>query len=272
MAFAICNEVYEGWSLADTCAHAARVGYGGLEVAPFTLGSRITDLGALDRARVRDTVRAAGLEVVGLHWLLARTEGFHITSPDAEVRAKTAVYLRELAVACGEMGGRVLVFGSPLQRNLANGVTPEQGWEWAREVFRDAVKEAEDRGLVWCLEPLSPQETNFVNTASEARRRAAEMNSAAMRIILDVKAMASEGRPLPEIIRESMGQFAHFHANDPNLKGPGFGEMDYGPIVAALREVRYEGWVSVEVFKFEEGPDVIARQSREYLGKVFGVV
>jgi sugar phosphate isomerase/epimerase len=139
-------------------------------------------------------------------------------------------------------------------------------------VFREAVKEAEDRGLVWCLEPLSPQETNFVNTASEARRRAAEMNSAAMRIILDVKAMASEGRPLPEIIRESMGQFAHFHANDPNLKGPGFGEMDYGPIVAALREVKYEGWVSVEVFKFEEGPDVIARQSREYLGKVFGVV
>ena len=90
-----------------------------------------------------------------------------------------------------------------------------------------------------------------------------------MSVILDVKAMTSEGRPIPEIIRESTGQFAYFHANDPNLKGPGFGKMDFVPIAAALRDVAYEGVISVEVFKFEEGPEVIASKSIEYLRNVF---
>jgi hypothetical protein len=71
-------------------------------------------------------------------------------------------------------------------------------------------------------------------------------------------------------IDESRGEFAYFHANDRNLKGPGFGDVDFKPIAAALKEVDYDGWVSVEVFNFEEGPEAIATRSREYLRKVFG--
>src|SRR5439155_10649443 len=89
------------------------------------------------------------------------------------------------------------------------------------------------------------------------------------KIILDVKAMSSESKPVPQIIRESWPYFAYFHANDKNLKGPGFGEVDFKPIAAALNEVGYKGYVSVEVFKFEEGPETIATKSIEYLKKVF---
>jgi sugar phosphate isomerase/epimerase len=91
-----------------------------------------------------------------------------------------------------------------------------------------------------------------------------------MSIILDVKAMSSEAKSIPQIIRESAGKFEYFHANDANLKGPGFGDVDFHPIAAALRESGYDGTVSVEVFKFEEGPEAIAKQSRDYLRKTFG--
>jgi sugar phosphate isomerase/epimerase len=268
--FAICNEIYQGWSLEDACAHAAKVGYDAVELAPFTLARRVTDLGSLDRARIRDTARGAGLEIAGLHWLLAQTEGFHITHPDPGIRARTSQYLCDLADACADVGGRVLVFGSPKQRSLEPGVEAEQAWAWATEVFRAPARRAEDRGVVFCFEPLAPSETNFVNTAGEARRFAAQFGSPAMKIILDVKAMSSEGRPVPQIIRESAGDFAHFHANDPNLKGPGFGDTDFVPIAGALRETGYDGHVSVEVFRFEEGPDVIARRSLECLRAAFG--
>jgi sugar phosphate isomerase/epimerase len=161
------------------------------------------------------------------------------------------------------------VVGSPKQRNVMDGVTYEQAWKWATEVFIPAVKRGEARGVTICFEPLAPVETNFVTTAAEGIRFAKQFNSRAMSVILDVKAMSSEPKPIQQIIRESRGDFVYFHANDPNLKGPGFGEMDFKPIAAALRDVGYDGVVSVEVFKFEEGPDVIAGQSLAYLKRTF---
>jgi sugar phosphate isomerase/epimerase len=81
--------------------------------------------------------------------------------------------------------------------------------------------------------------------------------------------MSSESKPIPQIIRDSWPHFAYFHANDKNLKGPGFGEVDFQPIGKALREVGYDGYVSVEVFKFEEGPQVIAEKSLATLRAAF---
>ena len=163
-----------------------------------------------------------------------------------------------------------MVVGSPKQRSLDEGVAFEAGWGWATEVFRDAVTQAEARGVTICFEPLAPAETNFVNTAAEAVRFVGQYRSPAFKIILDVKAMCSEAKPIPQIIRESWPHFAYVHANDRNLKGPGFGDVDFVPIAAALREVGYDGTVSVEVFNFDEGPEVIAVKSLEYLKRVFG--
>ncbi|MDB6111564.1 MAG: Xylose isomerase protein barrel, partial [Pedosphaera sp.] len=101
-------------------------------------------------------------------------------------------------------------------------------------------------------------------------RFAQQFGSRNFKIILDVKAMSSEAKPIPQIIRESWPHFAHFHANDKNLKGPGFGEVDFKPIAAALEAVGYDDYVSVEVFKFEAGPEVIADRSIEYLKRTFG--
>src|SRR5262249_33951684 len=95
------------------------------------------------------------------------------------------------------------------------------------------------------------------------------LESKAFQIILDVKAMSSEQKSIPEIIRESWPRFAHFHANDKNLKGPGFGEIEFKPIAGALKSVGYNGFVSVEVFDFAEGPEVIASKSIEYLRTTF---
>lgn len=276
MPFAICNEIYtsdparKDWSPERVFEHAARTGYDAVEIAPFTVCRRVSELGSVERQRLRDQARAAGVGICGIHWLLAQTEGFHVTHPDAGVRERTARYLRELVDFGADLGGGVLVFGSPKQRSLMPGVGMEQAWAYATGVFREAVARAEERGVVICFEPLAPSETDFINTAAEARRFAAQFGSPAMQIILDVKAMSSEGTPIPTLIRESAGKFAHFHANDPNLKGPGFGSMDFKPIAGALREVGYRGHVSVEVFRFEEGPEEIAGRSLACLREAFG--
>lgn len=270
MQFGICNEIYQGWSLDDTFAHAKKAGYDLVEIAPFTIAKSVNDISASEREKIRASAARAGIGISGLHWVLVQTEGKYLTHPDSAVRAETSKYFSDLVECCADVGGNRIIVGSPKQRNVMEGVTYEQAWDWATDVFRDAVKRAEDRGVVICFEPLSTAETNFVTTAEEGRRFAAQYNSPGMSIILDVKAMSSESKSIPQIIEESAGKFEYFHANDANLKGPGFGDVDFVPIAAALREANYNGIVSVEVFKFEEGADVIATQSRDYLRKTFG--
>jgi len=123
MKFAICQELFENWDWERQCRFIAEVGYTGIEVAPFTLGKRITDVSAERRRTLRKQAEDHGLSIIGLHWLLAKTEGLHLTSNDAAVRKATSDYLIELGNACGDFGGDILVFGSPLQRNLPDGVS-----------------------------------------------------------------------------------------------------------------------------------------------------
>ena len=271
MKFGICNEIFQGWALDDAFAYAARTGYDVVEIAPFTIAKSVTDISAIERIRIKDLAARAGIGISGVHWVLVQVEGMYLTSPESAVRARTAQYFVELVECCADLGGTRIVVGSPKQRDVIDGVSHEQAWNWATEVFGDAVKRAEDRGVVICFEPLAPSETNFVNTAAEGIRFSEQFGSNAMSVILDVKAMCSEEKPIPQVIRESAGKFQYFHANDRNLKGPGFGDVDFHPIAEALREAAYNGVVSVEVFKFEEGPEVIATKSLEYLHRVFGV-
>jgi sugar phosphate isomerase/epimerase len=270
MQFGICNEIFKGWSLPDTFRFARKVGYDAVEIAPFTIANYVTDIPASSRKEIREDAARAGIAVSGIHWVLVQAEGMYVNHVDSVVRARTARYFCDLVDFCSDLGGSTIVVGSPKQRNVMDGVDPAQAWAWATETFRDAVKKAEDKAITICFEPLAPSETNFINTASEAIRFVRQLNSAAFKIILDVKAMSSEAKPIPQIIRESWPHFAYFHANDKNLKGPGFGDVDFHPIAAALKEVGYNGVVSVEVFKFEEGPEAIATGSINYLKRVFG--
>src|SRR5438270_779955 len=118
----ICNELFEGWEFAEVCRTVKRLGYEGIEIAPFTLAPRITDLTSDRRREIRTMVEDSGLATIGLHWLLARTEGFYLTSPDPVVRERTGEYLIDLAEATRDLGGTLMVFGSPKQRDLLPGV------------------------------------------------------------------------------------------------------------------------------------------------------
>jgi sugar phosphate isomerase/epimerase len=266
--YAICNETFGDWPLNKACDFAAECGYSGIEIAPFTLAPLATDLSAQARGDLRRTIARSGLDCVGLHWLLAKTEGFHVAHPEADVRGRTVDYLGELARLCHDLGGRVLVFGSPKQRSLLPGVTPERAVDHIHEVFSRLVPVLEATDTVVALEPLSPVETDVLTTAAETCRLIERIGSPHVRLHLDVKAMASEETPIPEIIVASARHLEHFHANDVNLQGPGFGAVDFAPIFGALDEVRYAGWVSVEVFDYAPGPERLARESIAYMSRI----
>src|ERR1041384_6311568 len=147
MKFGICNEIFQNWKLEGAMAFAKGAGYDGIEIAPWM-----------------------GVEISGIHWVLVQAEGMYLNHPDSEVRARTAKYFCDLVNFCSDLGGKIIVVGSPKQRNVMEGVTFDQAWQWATETFCDSLKRAEDRGITICFEPLAPSETNFINTAADGIR------------------------------------------------------------------------------------------------------
>jgi sugar phosphate isomerase/epimerase len=265
MRYAICNETFEGWDHPRVCATAARFGYTGLEVAPFTLAPRITDVSDERRRTLKKQAADAGVPIIGLHWLLAKTDGFMVTSPDPSVRRCTADYLGALAECCRDLGGDLMVFGSPLQRRVPPGATRAQAADYALDTFRRALPAIAGAGVRVCLEPLAPAEADFLTTCAETCELLDRIDDPNFVLHQDVKAMSSEGEPVPELIRRYAARTGHFHANDANRRGPGFGATDFRPIFRALRESEYAGWVSVEVFDYAPDPETIARESIRYM-------
>ena len=269
MKFAICNETYQNWTFERTCEHAALTGYDGIEIAPFTLAEDPSRLDEVRATEIGRTARRAGLEVVGLHWLLVQPEGLHITTADIDVRRRTARFLSHLATLCATMGGTVMVLGSPKQRDVEAGMAHATALAHAADVCREVCEAAAPQGVTLAIEPLNPEETNFLQSAAEAQRLIAAVDHPACRLHLDVKAMCSEPAPIPQIIAEHKRDLAHVHANDVNLRGPGFGDVDFAPIATALRDAGYDGYVSVEVFDYRPDPETIATESLRYLREIF---
>jgi sugar phosphate isomerase/epimerase len=265
MRYAICNETFEGWDHARVCRQVAELGYQGLEIAPFTLAPRITDVTAEQRKKLRQEAESCGLRIFGLHWLLAKTEGFQLTAADPAIRQRTADYLIELARCTRDLGGDLMVFGSPAQRKIPPGASAAQATDYAVDTFAKAAPHFAENGVKLCLEPLAPQETDFINTCADAQAIIQRLNHPSFALHLDVKAMSTEETPTVDLIKRHGKTAGHFHANDVNRRGPGFGNTDFVPIFQALKESKYPGWVSVEVFDYAPDPVTIARESIRYM-------
>jgi len=259
--YAICNELFEGWSLDQVARFARDLGYSGLELAPYTLCDSVRDLSPADRRRIRREVESAGLSIVGLHWLLARTERLHLNDPDAAVRERTTQYLLDEVDLCADLGGEVLVFGSPQQRNPGPGCSTEDAWAWTAEAMRACGERALERGVTFCIEALAAPECSFICRVEEAAELVRAVGHPGFRMMVDVKAMAADGRPIPDQIRSVAPLLQHVHVNDPNRLGPGMGSVEFGPILRALDEIGFSRWVSVEAFDSTYGIEKIARES-----------
>jgi D-psicose/D-tagatose/L-ribulose 3-epimerase len=253
MRIALCNEVLAGMPLERQCEYAAALGYDGLEIAPFTLAAAPEKISTADAAKIRATVEASGLLVTGLHWLLIKPEGLSLTDPDAAVRARTLEVMIRLTGLCAELGGAVLVHGSPKQRQIAPGETQEVALARLRDALAQVALAAARVGVIYCIEPLSRKETALVNTMAEAAELVRGIDHPNLRTMIDCSAAGlAETDSIPALIDRWLptGLIAHLQVNDPNRRGPGQGEMKFAPILAALKRHHYTGTIAVEPFDY----------------------
>ena len=268
MRIALCNEVLGGMALERQCEYAAGLGYDGLEIAPFTLSSSPEKISTAAAAKIRETVESSGLVVTGLHWLLVKPEGLSLTDPDAAVRARTLDVMVHLIGLCAELGGAVLVHGSPKQRQIAPGETHAIALARLQDALAQASLAAARAGVIYCIEPLSRRETELVNTIAEAAELVRSIDHPNLRTMIDCSAAGlTETDPIPALIDRWLptGLIAHLQVNDPNRRGPGQGTMKFAPILAALKRHHYTGIIAVEPFDYSPDGEGVAAFSAGYL-------
>ncbi len=262
MRIALCNEVLAGTPLAQQCELAAALGYDGLEIAPFTLSDAPQLMSAGAAANVRATVESFGLVVTGLHWLLVKPDGLSLTDPDAALRARTLEVMKRLTGLCAELGGKVLVHGSPKQRQIAPGESHASALARLQDGLAQVARDAGANDVTYCIEPLSRNETQLLNTVAQAAAVVRAIDHPHLRTMIDCSAAGlSETESVADLIDRWLptGLIAHIQLNDPNRRGPGQGEMRFAPILAALRRQRYAGVLALEPFDYlPDGPATAA--------------
>lgn len=242
---------------------AAELGYRGIEVVATTLSDAPLAMGQSETFKFRDAAKAEGVEIIGLHWLLAGMEGAYLTNPDDAVRSHTVDTIERLMRLTDDIGGKLVVHGSPKQRDILDGVSYPKAFATAVDVYQRVMNRASSVDVAVCFEQLSTSDTTFLTTLPELNDLITAVGRPRFTGHLDIKALYPEAQSEVEaadLIRQYAGIANHLHLNDwTNMSGPGTGDLDMEPIYRALGESGYyskpgsvipKRWMSVEIFDF----------------------
>lgn len=268
LRLALCNEVLRAHPFAEQCRLAAALGCSGLELAPFTLAGDPATLTDADADRLRHVAAGHGLVISSLHWLLVQPEGLSLATPDAALHARTVAFLQHLIRFARGCGAEVLVHGSPQQRSPLPGQSVADALARCEDGWAKLATTAQDAGVVYCIEPLSPAETPVLNTVASAAAVVDRIGSTALRTMFDLSAASqSETAPVEEVLARHVasGHVAHVQLNDRNRRGPGQGDTPVAPVLRVLRDAGYPGWVALEPFDYHPEALSCAAASAAYV-------
>jgi sugar phosphate isomerase/epimerase len=266
MKFAVCSEVFGNKKWEDVCAFCAKTGFDGIEVASISFAQSVNDIKAADRARILKTAKENGLNIPALHMLMSPPSmGMHINSPDEAVRKKTVDYLKAVIDFAKDLEAGTIIYGSPFSRNVAAPLDYKQARAFFKEGILQAMDHAKQAKVTVCIEPLPADCTDLCTSVEGAFGLVCDVNHPNFGLMIDCKAASNDVRPVDKTIRLFGPYIKHVHTNDPTSKAAGFGTLDYKPIMKALKEINYQGIVSLEPFKYEPDPETVASVSLKYL-------
>ncbi len=267
--YSICNEVFEKWDFAESCRAARKLGYAGIEISPFTLAEHVDQISPARRRELGNIIRSEGLRFAGLHWLLVTPKWLHITTANRDVRERSWQYLEKLIDLCGDLGQpAVMVLGSPKQRATAGGATRQEAVQHLTEGLARVAPHAAARKATICLEALDHKQTDVINTLAEAVAVVKQVSHPAIRTMFDYHNVGDEKEPSEALVRRYYPMIRHVHINEMDGRHPGTGSYDFLPVLRVLKEKKYGGWVSLEVFDFSLGAERIAREAMEHIRKL----
>jgi sugar phosphate isomerase/epimerase len=226
--------------LADAFARAAALGFDGIEIFPSSAGE-------LDAGEVRDLCARHGLKVAavgtGAGWVRHK---LRLTDADPVVRRRAVEFVARIIDFGGSFGAPAII-GS-MQGRAEGTVERARALGWLAQALEELGPRAEAHGVPLLYEFLNRYETNLCNGVAEALELIRPLRTRNVRLLCDLFHMNIDEASLPAALRQAGPAIGHVHFADSNRCAAGLGHTDFPPIVAALREVGYPGYLSAEVF------------------------
>ena len=245
MKLAISNIAWESQELDEHLKLIKQLGCQGVEIAPSLIWPEPTETSSFQRKDLKRKINNFDLNLVGLHALL-------FTRPDLELflsrenRTQTGEYLIRLFELCRDLGGKTLIFGSPKNRRLHD-QHYQDCFKIAVDFFQNLAESARNCDVIFCIEPLSHKETEFITSSPEAFELVDQVNHPSFGLHLDTKAMIDSKEDFHQVFKRYAKMLRHFHVSEEGLKPPGTMGFDHKQMGSALRQSGYTGYISIEM-------------------------
>lgn len=219
----------------------ADMGFGAVELP-------IEDPDLLDAKRIASVIADHGLTVSVCG---AFGPGRDLTHPDLAVRTATQDYLKRCFDFAADVGAPIL--GGPLysevgKRRQLSEADRRAEWNLAVVGIREACEEASKRQLRIAIEPINRFETDLVHTAADAVRMARDVGHPAAGVMLDSFHMTIEEDDLRKAIHTAGDLLIHMQVSENQRGIPGTGLTDWAALAGGLRDIGYDGLVTIESF------------------------
>jgi sugar phosphate isomerase/epimerase len=240
--------------LAAGCTHAAELGFDAVEI--FPVGAE-----ALEVPKVAQLLGALGLKCAaigtGAGWVKRK---LCLTDPDGTVRRWAIEFISQIIDVAGTFGAPAII-GS-MQGRWGDRLPREQALGWFGEALNTLGEHAAKHGVPLLYEPLNRYETNLFNRQADAAAFLRTLSSPNVKLLCDLFHMSIEESSIADAVRVVGPLVGHVHFADSNRQAMGWGHTDMKPIMAALREINYDRYLSAEVLPLPDSVSA-ARQTIE---------
>lgn len=225
--------------LSDAAEQASTLGFDAIEIFP-------PNADVLDVPAIRELLAAHRLAVAavgtGGGWVVHK---WTLTHADPAIRARAKGFIRGIIEKAAALGAPAIL-GS-MQGRWEGDVSRTQAMSWLAEALDELGNHAGEHGQPFFYEPLNRYETNLIHRTGDAAAWLRTLPTRNVRILSDLFHMNIEESNIADALRAGGDLIGHVHFADSNRHAVGFGHTDVAPIVAALRDIGYAGYLSAEI-------------------------
>jgi fructoselysine 3-epimerase len=256
------------YPLEETIKRIARIGYDGIEIGAASPHAYPKYLNKSRRLEIKHVLDANGIALSSMLPAPGGGPGFNVASPSPEERSHTIEQYKEVVELCAEWGGKTVLYVAGWQ---VFGTSRKQAWEWSREALSEIAKAAADQGVTLAVEPTAV-DSNLIESCDDAIELMEEVGLPNVKLMFDTIHVMYRNEVPTDYVYQMGKNLHHVHLSDNDRLAPGLGRGDFVGLVAALKEIDFQGYLTMEIgFNTRSvEPDKVARQAYEYIKPMLG--